>query len=123
MRAARHAGIITGLPDAYGRGRIIGDYRRVPLYGVNRLILQKQKDKADLGKNPLTADTIRLSEEVTDQITALKDMVKMAAMYGYDITARQKTPARLCSALFRISRRHQRTERCCHESRPHLHIP
>ena len=86
VRAARHAGIITGLPDAYGRGRIIGDYRRVPLYGVNRLILQKQKDKADLGKNPLTADTIRLSEEVTDQITALKDMVKMAAMYGYDIT-------------------------------------
>ena len=86
VRAARHAGIITGLPDAYGRGRIIGDYRRVPLYGVNRLILQKQKDKADLGKNPLTADTIRLSEEVTDQITALKDMVKMAAMYDYDIT-------------------------------------
>ena len=86
VRAARHAGIITGLPDAYGRGRIIGDYRRVPLYGVNRLILQKQKDKADLGKNPLTADTIRLSEEVTDQITALKDMVKMSAMYGYDIT-------------------------------------
>lgn len=86
VRAARHAGIITGLPDAYGRGRIIGDYRRVPLYGVNRLILQKQKDKADLGKNPLTADTIRLSEEVTDQIIALKDMVKMAAMYGYDIT-------------------------------------
>lgn len=86
VRAARHAGIITGLPDAYGRGRIIGDYRRVPLYGVNRLILQKQKDKADLGKNPLTADTIRLSEEVTDQITALKDMVKMVAMYGYDIT-------------------------------------
>ena len=72
VRAARHAGIITGLPDAYGRGRIIGDYRRVPLYGVNRLILQKQKDKADLGKNPLTADTIRLSEEVTDQITALR---------------------------------------------------
>ena len=86
VRAARHAGIITGLPDAYGRGRIIGDYRRVPLYGVNRLILQKQKDKADLGKNPLTADTIRLSEEITDQITALKDMVKMADMYGYDIT-------------------------------------
>ena len=86
MRACRSSHVITGLPDAYGRGRIIGDYRRVPLYGVNRLILQKQKDKADLGKNPLTADTIRLSEEVTDQITALKDMVKMAAMYGYDIT-------------------------------------
>jgi len=86
IKVARHNKILTGLPDAYGRGRIIGDYRRVPLYGVNRLILQKQKDKADLGKNPLTADTIRLSEEVTDQITALKDMVKMAAMYGYDIT-------------------------------------
>ena len=86
VRAARHAGIITGLPDAYGRGRIIGDYRRVALYGVDRLILQKKADKAQLGKKAIDADTIRLMEEVADQITALNDMKKMAEMYGYDIS-------------------------------------
>lgn len=86
VRKARHAGIITGLPDAYGRGRIIGDYRRVALYGVDRLIQQKLQDRKDLSNTPLTADSIRLSEEVADQIAALKDMIAMASMYGYDIT-------------------------------------
>ncbi len=86
VRAARHAGIITGLPDAYGRGRIIGDYRRVALYGVDRLIDEKIADRKALSNQPLSADTIRLSEEVADQITALKDMKKMAASYGYDIS-------------------------------------
>ena len=86
VRKARHAGIITGLPDAYGRGRIIGDYRRVALYGVDRLIEQKLIDRKNLANNPLSSDTIRLSEEVTDQITALKDMKKMAESYGYDIS-------------------------------------
>ena len=86
VRAARHAGIITGLPDAYGRGRIIGDYRRVALYGVDRLIEQKIADRKALSNQPLDADSIRLSEEVADQITALKDMKLMAASYGYDIS-------------------------------------
>jgi len=86
VRAARHAGIITGLPDAYGRGRIIGDYRRVALYGVARLIEEKINDRKMLAGKPLDADSIRLSEEVTDQISALKDMIKMAASYGYDIS-------------------------------------
>ena len=86
VRAARHAGIITGLPDAYGRGRIIGDYRRVPLYGVDRLIAEKKADKKELGRPPMTADSIRLSEEVADQISALEDMKKMAASYGFDIS-------------------------------------
>ena len=86
MRRARKIGVITGLPDAYGRGRIIGDYRRVALYGVDRLILQKKADKAQLGKKAIDADTIRLMEEVADQITALNDMKKMAEMYGYDIS-------------------------------------
>ena len=86
VRKARHAGIITGLPDAYGRGRIIGDYRRVALYGVDRLIEQKIIDRRKLAETPLTADSIRLSEEVTDQLAALKDMKAMAAAYGYDIS-------------------------------------
>ena len=86
VRAARHAGIITGLPDAYGRGRIIGDYRRVALYGVARLIEEKINDRKMLAGKPLDADSIRLSEEVTDQISALQDMKKMAAMYGFDIS-------------------------------------
>ena len=86
VREARHCGLITGLPDAYGRGRIIGDYRRVALYGVDRLIEEKQKDKDALGAVPTTETEIRTAEELSDQIKALKDMVKMAASYGFDIT-------------------------------------
>ncbi len=86
VRKARHVGLLTGLPDAYGRGRIIGDYRRVALYGVDRLIAEKQKDKEALGGLVTTAETIRTAEELTDQVKALKDMVAMAAMYGYDIS-------------------------------------
>lgn len=87
VKKARHAGIITGLPDAYGRGRIIGDYRRVALYGATRLIEEKQKDKLKLGGGDMLTGTIRLAEEVADQIQALKDMKTMAAQYGYDISA------------------------------------
>ena len=86
VREARHVGLLTGLPDAYGRGRIIGDYRRVALYGVDRLIEEKQKDKDALGAVPTTETEIRTAEELSDQIKALKDMVKMAASYGFDIT-------------------------------------
>ena len=86
VREARHVGLLTGLPDAYGRGRIIGDYRRVALYGVDRLIEEKQKDKDALGAVPTTEAEIRTAEELSDQIKALHDMVKMAASYGFDIT-------------------------------------
>lgn len=87
MRAARKVGIITGLPDAYGRGRIIGDYRRVALYGIDRLMEEKKKDKTELGLGELLNDTIRLSEELYQQISFLQKMKEMAALYGFDISA------------------------------------
>ena len=86
MRLARRCHVITGLPDAYGRGRIIGDYRRVALYGVDHLIEEKQKDKAALANQPFDADHIRQSEELFQQITFLGYMKEMAAMYGCDIS-------------------------------------
>ncbi len=84
--AARHCGLITGLPDAYGRGRIIGDYRRVALYGIDRLIEEKQADKAKLSLDIMDTETIRLQEELYQQINFLGKLRDMAAMYGYDIT-------------------------------------
>ena len=86
MRAARKSHVITGLPDAYGRGRIIGDYRRVALYGVDKLIAEKKKDKAALTENTFDTDQIRLGEELYQQIAFLGYMKEMAAMYGYDIS-------------------------------------
>ncbi|MFB8007672.1 formate C-acetyltransferase [Nocardia sp. NPDC056000] len=85
IRAARSAGLITGLPDAYGRGRIIGDYRRVALYGVNRLITSKMADRAALDERWADDETIRLREEVSEQIRALMELKAMAASYGFDI--------------------------------------
>ena len=86
MRAARKIGIITGLPDAYGRGRIIGDYRRVALYGADVLIAQKEIDKAEVGKRNMAVDSVRLSEELFQQIAFLKKMKEMALLYGIDIS-------------------------------------
>ena len=86
MRLARRSHVITGLPDAYGRGRIIGDYRRVALYGVDHLIAEKKKDKAALADGVFNADTTRLSEELFQQITFLGYLKEMALMYGYDIS-------------------------------------
>ena len=86
MRQMRHAGILTGLPDAYGRGRIIGDYRRIALYGVDFLIEQKKADKAALGKKAMSEESIRLSEELYKQITFLGFLKEMAAQYGCDIS-------------------------------------
>ncbi|MBE6797879.1 MAG: formate C-acetyltransferase [Ruminococcaceae bacterium] len=86
MRAARKCHVITGLPDAYGRGRIIGDYRRVALYGVNRLIEEKKKDKAALANEDFSVDGVRLSEELFQQITFLGFLKEMAAMHGFDIS-------------------------------------
>lgn len=85
VRLARSAGLLTGLPDAYGRGRIVGDYRRVPLYGTDFLIESKQEDLKQLD-GPMTDERIRLREEVNEQIRALKAMSHMAARYGCDIT-------------------------------------
>ncbi|CEO28142.1 formate C-acetyltransferase [Paraclostridium sordellii] len=86
MRAARSAGIITGLPDAYGRGRIIGDYRRVALYGVDKLIQDKLDQKATLEVRCIDEDVIRLREELSDQIKALEALKRMAESYGFDIS-------------------------------------
>ena len=87
MRKARHSHLITGLPDAYGRGRIIGDYRRVALYGIDRLIEEKKKDKAALSGVNFDEEHIRLSEELSNQISALSDIKKMEESYGFDISA------------------------------------
>ena len=86
MRVARRSHIITGLPDTYGRGRIVGDYRRVALYGIDYLIKCKEEDKANCGCGVMTNDVIQLREELSDQINALKGMKAMAAAYGYDIS-------------------------------------
>ena len=90
IRKARHAGIITGLPDAYGRGRIIGDYRRVALYGVDRLIEEKKKDKEALASNPCDAETIRRLEELYQQINFLGKLKDMALLYDIDISSPAK---------------------------------
>ena len=86
MRKARHSHIITGLPDTYGRGRIVGDYRRVALYGIDFLMEEKKKDHANCGCGTMTDDIIRLREEISDQYKALAGMKKMAESYGYDIS-------------------------------------
>lgn len=86
MRLARKNKIITGLPDAYGRGRIIGDYRRIALYGIDFLMEQKKKDHSNTGNKVMTDDVIRLREEISEQYRALNDLKKMAASYGFDIS-------------------------------------
>lgn len=87
MKKARHLGFITGLPDAYGRGRIIGDYRRAALYGIDRLIEEKQKDHDRISSRTIMSEeNIRLSEEIWNQIAALKEIKSMAQSYGYDIS-------------------------------------
>lgn len=87
MKIARHCHIVTGLPDTYGRGRIVGDYRRVALYGIDYLIKKKEEDKAAIGHNDMmTGKVVRLREEIAEQIKALKKMKKLAASYGFDIS-------------------------------------
>ncbi len=87
IKALRHCALLTGLPDAYGRGRIIGDYRRIALYGVDVLIEHKKADKKAYGKKGMTVDNMRTLEELSDQIKALEDLKRMAASYGFDISA------------------------------------
>ena len=86
MKKARHNKIITGLPDTYGRGRIVGDYRRVALYGIDLLLAEKERDLANCGDGTMTDDVIRQREELAEQCRALKGMKEMAALYGYDIS-------------------------------------
>ena len=100
MRACRSAHIITGLPDTYGRGRIVGDYRRVALYGIDALIKFKQEDFANCGDGTMTDDVIRLREEIARQISALKGMKKMAEAYGYDISQPAKNAKEACQWLY-----------------------
>ena len=100
MRAARHSHVITGLPDTYGRGRIVGDYRRVALYGIDFLIAKKQEDLLNCGDGTMTDDVIRLREEIARQISALKGMKKMAEAYGYDISQPAKDAKEACQWLY-----------------------
>ena len=93
MRLLRKTGILTGLPDAYARGRIIGDYRRVALYGINYLIELKNDDKKKLDPSEMNEETIRMREEISEQVRALEAMKEMAASYGFDISG----PAKKCS--------------------------
>ncbi len=86
MKVARSSHVITGLPDTYGRGRIVGDYRRVALYGIDQLIAWKEEDKLNCGDGTMVDDIIRQREELSEQIRALEGMKKMAAVYGYDIS-------------------------------------
>ncbi len=86
IRAVRNSHILTGLPDTYGRGRIVGDYRRVALYGIDALIKAKEEDKANIGDGTMTEEVIRLKEEVAEQIKALKGLKEMAKIYGFDIS-------------------------------------
>lgn len=90
MRAARKNKIVTGLPDTYGRGRIVGDYRRIALYGIDQLVKEKERDKANCGSGSMTEDIIRQREELQAQINALKGMKDMAQIYGFDISAPAK---------------------------------
>ena len=100
MRLARRNKIVTGLPDTYGRGRIVGDYRRVALYGIDYLIEQKQKDFAYCGDGTMSDDVIRQREELAEQIKALKEMKVMAASYGYDISQPAKNSLEVVQWLY-----------------------
>ena len=100
MRLCRRNKIITGLPDTYGRGRIVGDYRRVALYGIDYLIEEKQKDFEYCGDGTMTDDVIRQREELAEQVKALKEMKVMAADYGYDISVPAKDSKEACQWLY-----------------------
>ncbi|WNR44225.1 formate C-acetyltransferase [Paenibacillus roseipurpureus] len=100
MKTARKAAIITGLPDAYGRGRIIGDYRRVALYGVNHLIEAKKKDLLQLEVDSITEDVIRLREEISEQMRSLNELKKMAKSYGFDISGPARNAAEAVQWLY-----------------------
>ena len=120
----RRSGIITGLPDAYGRGRIIGDYRRVALYGIDRLLEAKRAEREQIDDMWPSDDIIRLREELSDQMRALKDLASMAKLYGLDISK----PATQCAGsipvdLFCLSGRDQGSQWGGDVHRPHIELP
>ena len=124
VRRCRSSHVLTGLPDAYGRGRIIGDYRRVALYGVNRLIERKQEEKRSLDDVPSTDDIIRDREELAEQIRALKELVQMASSYGFDISRPASTAREAVQWLYLgVSGRRQGTERRGDVARPDVDVP
>ncbi len=100
MKLARKTHVVTGLPDTYGRGRIVGDYRRIALYGIDYLIEKKEEDKKNCGCGNMYDNVIRLREEISMQIKALKDMKKMAEIYGYDISKPAKNAKEACQWLY-----------------------
>lgn len=102
MLKARHNHIITGLPDTYGRGRIVGDYRRVALYGIDFLIEAKKKDLLNCGDGTMVDEVIRLREEIAEQIKALKQMKELGKTYGYDISAPAKMQRRPFSGCISV---------------------
>src|SRR5678816_2683005 len=103
VRKCRSSHILTGLPDAYGRGRIIGDYRRVTLYGVNRLIERKQEEKQSLDSAMSSDEIIRDREELSEQLRALKELQKMASFYGFDISGPARTAKEAVQWLYSVS--------------------
>ena len=119
---ARHAGLLTGLPDAYGRGRIIGDYRRVALYGIDALAEEKRRD-LDALDGPMTEERIRLREEVSEQIRALGKIKTMAARCGVDISRPQRMQKEAVQFFVHgLPCGHQGKQRCGHLAGPHLHL-
>lgn len=123
MRTARSNKILTGLPDAYGRGRIIGDYRRVALYGVDRLIQDKKAQK-DFYTRPMTEEKIRAREEIADQLRALENLKKMAEIYGCDISKPATTAKEAVQALyFGYLGAVKDQKRCCNVYRTYFNIP
>ena len=124
VRRCRSSHILTGLPDAYGRGRIIGDYRRVALYGVSRLIERKQQEKLNLDSAMSTEEIIRDREELSEQIRALKELQQMASSYGFDISDAGQQCERSCPvALLRLPGRSERAEWRRHVFGPNFHFP
>ena len=124
MRLARKTHVVTGLPDTYGRGRIVGDYRRVALYGIDRLIEAKKVAHYRAGCGNMYDDVIRMREEISQQLKALNEMKKMAEIYGYDISrAGKKCPRSSSVAVFWISGCSQDSEWCSNECWTYFYIP
>jgi formate C-acetyltransferase len=119
----RRSGIITGLPDAYGRGRIIGDYRRVALYGVDRLLEAKREERAQIDDMWPTDEIIRVREELSEQMRALKDLTAMAKLYDLDISKPASNAQEASVDVLRLSGRDQGSQRRGDVDRTHLHLP